>query len=244
MIRIILCEGETDAILLSYYLERAKKWKYNSSPKEFNIKLNKKGNQSVNHYLLNNEELAICAVGGKDNFIPFYREYIQPYIAVSENENREYKIAFVTDRDDREIIEIEKGFSDNLNSYISKVLNGKWVNNNFIDSFGQEASIKVLLLIIPEDKQGALETLLLDALSEDEYKGNLIEKSKNFIDAIVPEADKIISSERLKLKSKLGVSLAVLYPEKVFSLIDEQLKSIDWESFEKIKECFRELIKI
>ena len=84
----------------------------------------------------------------------------------------------------------------------------------------------------------------MDALSEEPYKKNLIDKSQTFVDEIVPEASEIISTERLKLKTKLGVSLAVLYPEKVFSLIDEQLKSVHWEDSIILKETFSQLILI
>ena len=100
------------------------------------------------------------------------------------------------------------------------------------------------MVVIPHNQQGALENLLLNALSEDEYRGNLIDKSKEFVENISPEAKKIITSDRLKLKTKLGVSLAVLYPEKVFSLIDEHLKEIDWEKTSTINECFKKLTEI
>lgn len=69
-------------------------------------------------------------------------------------------------------------------------------------------------------------------------------KSRVFVDEIAPEAAEIISTERLKLKTKLGVSLAVLYPEKVFSLIDEQLRSISWENSQILAETFKTLITI
>ena len=84
----------------------------------------------------------------------------------------------------------------------------------------------------------------MDALSEDTYKKNLINKSQTFVDQIAPEATEIISTERLKLKTKLGVSLAVLYPERVFSLIDEQLKSVSWEKSEILSKVFKTLIQI
>ena len=39
MNKVILCEGGTDAILLSYYLERMAGWKYSKKPPE-NIAIN------------------------------------------------------------------------------------------------------------------------------------------------------------------------------------------------------------
>lgn len=156
----------------------------------------------------------------------------------------EYKIAFVVDRDNRETEEIKRYFSDHLRPCIGSVINQVWTSTSFSNKFNQEAVVRSLCIIIPHNKQGALETLLLEALSEDAYKKKIINKSKTFVDSMVPDASKIITSDRLKLKTKLGVSLAVLYPEKVFSLIDEQLKSVPWEESKILSESFAQLLEI
>ena len=52
------------------------------------------------------------------------------------------------------------------------------------------------------------------------------------------EAGKYISTERLHLKAHLGVTWAVQFPEKVFSMIDEQINSVYWEKYDTLKECF------
>ena len=244
MMRIILCEGKTDAILLSYYLEKTSGWHHNKKPRNLKLKFLSDENFGIYHYIKDDNELAICAVGGKDNFINFYTEYIEQYIVDSESTEFEYKIAIVVDRDDRSVEDIEKYFSENLSSNISKIINNEWTNNSINNRFGQKITISALVLVVPHNQQGALENLLLSALSEDKYNGNLISKSKEFVEKISPEATKIIATERLKLKTKLGVSLAVLYPEKVFSLIDEQLKAINWEKTKTINECFEKLIDI
>lgn len=244
MIRIILCEGKTDVILLSYYLERTKGWIYDNKPKHFKLKFPDTDNRYVGHYKKGDQKLAICAVGGKDNFVRFYKENIEGYIKDSESLDLEYKIAIVVDRDDRKTEQIEQHFSDSLKPYVSSVVNKVWMTNLFVNNFGQEASVHTLCLIIPHEKQGALETMLMDALSEDTYKKNLINKSKAFVDEIVLDASEIISSERLKLKTKLGVSLAILFPEKVFSRIDGQLKSVPWENSEILAESFGQLLEI
>ena len=244
MIRIILCEGKTDAILLSYYLERTKGWEHDKKPKYFKLEFPETDNRFVGHYKNGTEKLSICAVGGKDNFINFYKENLEEYIKDSESLDLNYKLAIVVDRDDRTTREIEQYLSENLKPCIDQITDGVWTSNSFVNNFGQEATIEKLCVIIPHENQGALENLLLDALSEEPYKKNLIDKSQTFVDEIVPEASEIISTERLKLKTKLGVSLAVLYPEKVFSLIDEQLKSVHWEDSIILKETFSQLILI
>lgn len=77
MNKVILCEGETDAILLSYYLGKVAGWKYNrKGPENLNIQADT-SNQSVNWYKNNENFLLICAVGGKDNFKNFFDKKIR-----------------------------------------------------------------------------------------------------------------------------------------------------------------------
>ena len=204
MIRIILCEGKTDAILLSYYLGRIKGWEYDNKPKHFKLKFRETDNRFVGHYKNADQRLSICAVGGKDNFINFYKENIEGYIKDSESVDLEYKIAVVVDRDDRETAEIEQYFSHHLRPCIGSVINRAWTSTSFHNKFGQEAVVHSLCVIIPQEEQGALETLLLAALSENSYKKTIINKSKAFVEAIVPDASQIITTDRLRLKTKLG----------------------------------------
>ena len=50
MNKLILCEGETDAILLSYYLEKAAGWNYSSKPPQ-NLSIQTTAqNETVNWY--------------------------------------------------------------------------------------------------------------------------------------------------------------------------------------------------
>ncbi len=82
------------------------------------------------------------------------------------------------------------------------------------------------MLIIPEAHAGALETVMLDAISEDKYDKNIVDLCKKFVADMRTEASKYISSSRLQLKAELGVTWAIQYPEKVFSMINEVIKSV------------------
>ena len=104
-----------------------------------------------------------------------------------------------------------------------------------------EKDREFLLLIIPETHAGALETVMLDAISEDEYDKNIVDLCKRFVADMRTEAGKYISSNRLQLKAELGVTWAIQYPEKVFSLINEVIKSVPWEIYETLRECFKPL---
>lgn len=66
-----------------------------------------------------------------------------------------------------------------------------------------EKSIEVLLIIVPKEHMGALETVMLDAISEDAYDKNIVDKVAVFVQEMRSEADKYISTDRLMLKAHL-----------------------------------------
>ena len=103
MNKLILCEGKTDAILLSYYLGRISGWTYvRKCPGGLALRQNN-DNESINWYRKGSDYLLIWGVGGKDNFIRFFNERIKtPQSATNAFE----KIAIITDRDDRETSDI------------------------------------------------------------------------------------------------------------------------------------------
>lgn len=76
---------------------------------------------------------------------------------------------------------------------------------------------------------------MLDAIAEDAYDKNIVDKTEVFVKQMRKEVTaKYISSNRLQLKAHLGVTWAIQYPEKVFSVIDEQIKSVRWEQSETL----------
>lgn len=241
MNRLILCEGKTDAILLSYYLGKICGWTYTSKqPKDLLIKEDNL-NESISWYEKDGERLLICGVGGKSNFGNFFaREIVNPLVKANAFE----KIAIVVDRDNQSAEEIEQNLSDELDHFFSSIKNQMWTHCEYIDSFGLAQHIEFLLVSIPINQQGALETVLLEAISEDEYDKNIVEKSKQFVSSIRPQADKYIKSDRLQLKADLSVTWAIQSPEKVFDFIDEQIRNAQWEKSKTLRTCFNELEKI
>ena len=241
MNKLILCEGATDAILLSYYLERVAGWKCShKNPQGTAIRATKQ-NESANWHKKDGDYLLICAVGGKDNFKSFFDEKIREPILVSDAFE---KIAFVADRDSRKTEEIETAISSGIEIISAEVKNNQWVNCSYVNRYGIEKFFKTLLVIIPNEQQGALETAMLSAIAEKEYDKNIVEKSGEFAEQMSIEASRYISSERLKIKAHLGLTWAVQYPEKVFSKIDEQIRNVRWEESEALRTCFSALIEI
>ena len=241
MNKLILCEGKTDAILLSYYLESTCGWTHRNAPKSLAIKADEVKGESAYWYRKDNESLLICGVGGKDNFGSFFKEKILPTMVDTSAFS---KIAVVTDRDVREEQSILDSFRSLFRPIITNVKNDTWVSNSYENSFKQEAFVDFLLVVIPAEKEGALETLLLDAISENEYDKTIVERSIAYVDEIQSLANEYIHKNRLKLKACLGVTWAIQYPEKIFSFIDEQIRTVKWEESQVLAQCFQQLKNI
>lgn len=89
-----------------------------------------------------------------------------------------------------------------------------------------------------------METAMLAAIAEDPYDKSIVEKTGAFASRMREEASRYISTDRLKLKAHLGSTWAVQYPEKVFSLIDEQIRNVKREESETLRLCFASLVEI
>ena len=235
MNRLILCEGATDAILLSYYLEKTAGWKYSrKSPANLDIRT-ANDNETISWYRKDGDYLLICAVGGKDNFGHFFSSHIRAPLFASDAFE---KIAVVTDRDQREDEDIERSIETDIAPVSVTMKNNIWVNAAYQNDYSISRSLSVLLVIIPEEHQGKLETVMLEAISEDSYDRNIVDAAGEFVLSMRTAAARYITSDRLQKKAHLAVTWAVQYPEKVFSLIDEQIRSVQWEKYETLASCF------
>ena len=236
---LILCEGATDAILLSYYLEKAFGWEFcKKAPKHLDIQ-QKDFEESINWYKRGDDRLLICGVGGKDKMASFFNSrIISPLINSADTFD---KIALLLDRDDKSIASLEAHASILFRPIVTEMKNNKWFDNQYKDSFGLTKRIESLLIIIPTEHQGALETIMLDSIAEDPYDAAIVSKAGEFVEEMRESASRYIYNGRMKLKAHLGVTWAVQYPEKVFKLMDEQIRSVPWERSVVLRECFEQL---
>ena len=85
---------------------------------------------------------------------------------------------------------------------------------------------------------------MLEAIAEDPYDAEIVKSARIFVEEMQKSASRYIPNNRMKLKAHLGVTWAVQYPEKVFSLMDEQIKSVSWEKSEVLRNCFHQLEKL
>lgn len=241
MNKLILCEGTTDAIFLSYYLDKKVGWKYcNRPPKEIMIKENSI-EESINCYKKDDDMLLICGVGGKDRMKSFFEHNIKNMVLHADTFQ---KIAVILDKDKNKIESIEKHVAAILSPVITVVKNNKWRRNHYTNAYKLKKEIEMLLVVIPNENQGALETIMLDAISENPDDKIIVDEAESFVEKIRNNAARYIRNDRLELKAKLGVTWAIQYPEKTFKLMNEQIISVPWEKSKILNDCFSELIKI
>ncbi len=253
MNKLILCEGQTDAALLGYYLKKVAGW---IDAREFvNRKVYKKApprpiittidnHQLIKRYEKDEDYLLICSVGGISRFQEFFEKKIAPQ---QRKEDTFEKISVVIDRDNHEIQEIED-FANSILKKLSpttKLQTNRWVNCCYKNRFGQGNSFQALLVVVPKKGSGALETLMLKAIAENADKRKIVDKTRNFAKQIrIKEASSYITNDSLELKACWGLTWAVLFPETIFMPFNVQIEKFPWEQSQTLQDCFSKLIGI
>lgn len=241
---LMLCEGKTDAILISYLLCKISGWNPTQADKKMNIVVSEKNNESAYWYARENDKLLICGVGGKDKFAKFFFGKIYDLICSYPRSETFEKIIVIQDRDNESVVNVENYIKNCLQPIAQNIKNNEWVTNVYRDSFGKEEQIDLLGLVIPFESEGALESVMLNSLKENPLERYIVEHAESFIDEVKESAKEYINKPRLELKAKLGVTFAVLSPMKVFSYIDELIKTVNWEKYSYIKDIFSKIIEL
>ena len=183
---IILCEGGTDLTLIQYFMEKANNWRYDKQVKLFKLKQAKQ--------LKNNENtLVIGATGGCSEIPKYFSDVLESNRYSSTPEETYTNIVIITDRDEVESFgEIKDKILEKLNlngiEIEKDIENNSWIKCNCLDGKMDLINFKILLLVIPFEENGALETFLLNAISKnDDYDKEIINKGNRFVDEIDSE---------------------------------------------------------
>ncbi len=164
-----------------------------------------------------------------------------------EKENAYRKLIVLTDRNQSQedsiiLSKIESNFHTHDINFDS-LINNQWSKCNYINEYQDVSEIKLLPVIIPFDKNGALETFILDAICDfGEEETYLVNRCKEFVNGF--NLTKYLNNQRLKLKGELAVTLGAMFPQKTFTPIDSMLKEINWEEYKTIQEGFKRLEEI
>ena len=231
MTELMLVEGVSDVQLISYYLQNVYGWKHEKN--------NHLGIHSLDEHdhieSLSKEgsQLVLCGVGGNGRFAHFVaRHSINSMIIEHEISS----IMVVTDRDEDSISKIGR----TINSLFENVSYraGEWTNNVVEDSFGQQKRVDTYLLIVPADKKGALENVIIDALKDIPEEKELVDEVIQFVDSLkarlVPELNQINKAN----KASVGTFFSVRNPKDAMRFFGTFISKIDWSKSESLKNLF------
>lgn len=238
---VILCEGSTDFVLLQYYMRKVHGWEYK---KNDNVLI--KGYKARKCVLKKDRsELNIIGCGGCSR-IPEGLQFILDSNSLSAEDEAYDRIVIITDRDE---VETESEFETIIATELGKqqiewkddISNDKWIDFHYENGQGDHCNAKILLLVIPFEDTGAMETFLLDAVGKaDSYDAQIISECNQFVDN-VDNQKKYLNKRRYITKAKFDVYFSVRTAAEQFVERQNILKNIPWENYTAIQESFEKL---
>lgn len=242
---IIICEGETDFVFLQHFMKKVNGWS------DLKQKPNPSFTSSVNNsfsrdFIKKADMLTIISCGGCGNIKTVFEEVIRKNQNEIFDEERYSKIIILTDNDETGV---ETKIVSELNAASgnsAQIKNNSWTNLSFTDATQNPFTSQLLLLIIPFDENGALETFLLSSIAKaDSYDAEIIRKANDFVDNADPQS-KYLNHRGFVTKAKLYAYFAIRIEPSVNQFRQRQdiLKSVPWEQYETVRDCFKELRKL
>lgn len=239
---IILCEGNTDQILLSKYFGSKYSFVYESERHDRFMHRCRYRNK-------NGELLSIAHVGGKNQFVKAL-EYVLKINKLNDSNTVIDYIAVVMDHDsDDEVMSMQRGLEQVLHLHCTKKQDSlpDWSEWKQCAEFGETKTLQFIFISIPMQGNGALETFLLNALQDDEDNRYLVEQSNSFVSHLIHKKQsgtvsfpyEVLQSRRLQIKAPLAVYFGVVNPERIFAKFEDVLGSIAWARYESINSGFR-----
>lgn len=238
---IILCEGFTDFVLLQYFMRKVYGWEDLK-----NQVRTLQGKVTRSRILTKREDkLTIAGCGGSSKILPVM-DYVLERNSLSAYDEAYDKIVLITDRDE---IETEDNFLDGMVEVITeRGLQGEgapgndvWSLFTYINGQGRVKKVAILPLVIPFEETGAMETFLLNAISEhDLYDADIIKKGNSFVEEVDPER-RYLTKRRYITKAKFDVYFSVRTAAEQFAERQNVIKNVEWEKYVLLQNSFRKL---
>lgn len=235
---IIICEGSTDSVLLQYFLRKAYSWEDTKD----RVSLS---NRFKTFRKLEKEGRTLC-IGGSGGVgqIKEKLDYILELNSLAADDEEYDKIIVLTDRDE---IDTEADFCMDIQRIMSErniqvrqaIKNDEWVSCKMKNGQGKEIAVDFLLLVVPFEQTGAMETFLLSAIEEnDGYDKKIIASGNSFVDSVDPEK-RYLTKRRHITKAKFDVYFSVRTAAEQFVERQNILKNMPWEKYLLVQECFK-----
>lgn len=165
---------------------------------------------------------------------------------IASKEEEFQKIVVITDRDEigteEDFINKLKNCFDEYSVDVEKDFeHNEWIKCSCANGCGKRIDFSLLLLVIPFETTGALETFLLEAVAkDDEYDAQIIRKGNIFVDNIDPEK-RYLNRRRYITKAKFDVYFSVRTAVRQFEERKDILKNVEWEKYTEVQSSFRKL---
>lgn len=241
MRNVLICEGSTDYALLQYFMRKAYGW--NDSKKD--ILQDDSKFARARTLVKNSDTLTIAGAGDCNKIVPCVSRILE-INTISSNEEEFQKIVVVTDRDEIGTEEefknkLKKCFDDYSVGIEENIEHNEWIKCSCKNGRGRRIEFSLLLLVIPFETTGALETFLLEAVAKnDEYDAQIINKGNSFVDNIDPEK-RYLNHRRYITKAKFDVYFSVRTAVGQFVERHDILKNVEWEKYLEIQTSFKKL---
>ena len=228
---LMLVEGVSDVQLISYYLQNVYGWKHEKNNTLGIVQIDE--HDHIESLSKEGNQLVLCGVGGNGKFNHFVEEHCINSMLI---ERDIVSVMVVTDHDEDSVPCIIR----NINASIKDVSfnSGKWNNNKITDSFGLPKNIRTYLLIVPTDKKGALETIIIDALKDIPNEKKLIGEVIEFIESLklklVPDLQQINKAN----KATVGTFFSIKDPKQALRSFAVFVSKIDWSQSESLRNLF------
>lgn len=244
---IVLCEGIDDAYILGYYLFKTIGWTRNPNVKFsslYDLPQAKDRSESIEVYVKQDDLLTIWSVGGKDSFDRVY-QFISSVNKTHPNEGIQ-QLFIVTDRDKDQIDTCLQRIRESLKTHDIHIdsLSNRIPSVFSYEDEGDQYELRIVPVIIPFDQEGALETILLNGLSEQGPEDSYIVKNGiDYVDTLVSSGNlkKYLQHERLVIKAKFSAALAIITPDRSTATFNKILMGHKWEMHQSIQENFSPL---
>lgn len=247
---VIICEGGTDLTLIQYFMEKTHQWSYVNDRNKYPeiIKINPDKKQQIKWFKKNDNFMAIYSVAGVSNINKGLNKIIDINQMVQLKEKAFQKIIIITDRDEANTVD---DFENKINEVLKNnnieditLCNDRWKECPYKTSYDETKIMEILLLVIPFEETGALETFLLDALSKKNLTDKkIIEQGNKFIENVDVDG-KYLQHRRHKTKAKFDIYFSIRTPLEQFVERRNILRSIEWEEYESIQESFKKLSEL
>ena len=239
---MIICEGQDDLWFISYFLHKKDLWERSSLQRFEYYKIpEEKGIRHILYLQKDNKTLAVASAGGQDKI-----KSVVDDIAVINRLHPQTpidKIVVFRDSDDRMPNELAfdtgRLFNDDLT-----------LSNNVSGSFtfrGEESSINISVLpvIVPADEPGAIETVLMQSISDMHLAGKkAVSHANEFINTAISDVRPVyLRKQREITKAKYSATLSITNPTRSRDNFEELMMSIDWENSPSVEFQMAEIIQ-